>query len=177
VTPQFIDKIYKEAKDAAHNLLEIEVPVIGAVNGDAFIHSELILLSDIVVASDQARFADKAHITNNAVPSDGVHIVWPLLLGPNRGRYFLLMGQEIDAQEALRLGVVGEVVPHASVNSRAWEIARYLRTKSPMTLRYSRVALTLDLKRRMQLDLGYGVMLEGMAGLSLPASTIQDLKK
>ena len=75
VTPAYLDKIYKEAKDIARNLLDIEVPIIGAVNGDAFIHSELILLSDIVIVADHARFADKAHMDNDAVPGDGVHIV------------------------------------------------------------------------------------------------------
>lgn len=177
VTAQYLDKIYKEAKDIARNLLDIEVPVIGAVNGDAFIHSELILLSDIVLAADHAAFADKAHMPNNAVPGDGVHVVWPMLLGPNRARYYLLTGKEIDAREALSLGLVAEIMPKEKLLPRAWELARYLLTKSTLTLRYSRVALTLELKRRMLSDLGYGMSLEGMAGLSLPAEAIHDLPK
>jgi enoyl-CoA hydratase/carnithine racemase len=45
------------------------------------------------------------------VPGDGMHIVYPLLLGMNRGRYFLLTGQTLDAQKALELGLVAEVLP------------------------------------------------------------------
>jgi enoyl-CoA hydratase/carnithine racemase len=166
-TAQAMDKIYKEAKNLLGNLLDIEVPIIGAVNGDAFIHAELILLSDIVIASEHARFADKAHMPNGSVPGDGVHVVWPMLLGPNRARYFLLTAQEIDAPEALRLGLVAEVVPHTRLLERAWELARYLTTRSPLTLRYSRVVLTLELKRRMLNDLGYGMTMQSMATLSM----------
>ena len=50
-----------------------------------------------------------------------MQVIWPLLLGPNRGRYFLLTGQTLSAQEALTLGVVNEVVPHEQVLGRAWE--------------------------------------------------------
>lgn len=52
----------------------------------------------LVIASDTATFQDAPHFPNGIVPGDGVHIVWPLLLGPNRGRYFLLTGQRLSAQ-------------------------------------------------------------------------------
>ena len=159
-------RIFKEGKDLLQNLLEIEVPVIAAVNGPAWVHAELATLSDIVVASDLATFADKAHAPNGVVPGDGVHIWWQMLLGPNRARHFLLPGAEIDAQEALRLGFVAEVVPQEQTLARAWAIARELRDKPPLMLRYSRAAMTQHIKRRMLDDLGYGLMLEGMGILS-----------
>jgi enoyl-CoA hydratase/carnithine racemase len=161
------DRIYKEGKDLLQNLLEIECPVIGAVNGPAFIHAEIPTLSDIVIASDRASFADKAHAPGGVVPGDGVHVWWPMLLGPNRARHFLLTGAEISAQEALQLGFVAEVVPHGTVMDRAREIARELVQKNPQMLRFSRVAMTQHIKRRMLDDLGYGLMLEGMGIMSL----------
>jgi enoyl-CoA hydratase/carnithine racemase len=94
-----------------------------------------------------------------------VQVIWPLLLGPNRGRYFLLTGQEIDAREALTLGVVGEVVPHAAVLARALELAREFAARPLLTLRYSRVALTQELRRAMEDGLGYGLALEGHSAL------------
>ena len=97
------DHIYNDAKYLLMNLLNIEVPMIAAVNGPALIHAELAVLCDIVLASPNATFQDAPHFPNGVVPGDGVHIVWPMVLGPNRGRYFLLTGQTIAAPEALAL--------------------------------------------------------------------------
>jgi enoyl-CoA hydratase/carnithine racemase len=94
-----------------------------------------------------------------------MHIIYPLLLGPNRGRYFLLTGQHIPARQAQELGLVNEVLPKDKVLSRAWELAEQLAQKPILTLRYARVALTLDLKRRLQDLLGYGLALEGLGSL------------
>jgi len=163
----FWDRIYKEGKDLLQNLLEIECPVIGAVNGPAFIHAEIPTMSDIVIASERASFADKAHTIGGVVPGDGVHVWWPMLLGPNRGRHFLLTGAEISAQEAQQLGFVAEVVPHGQVLARAREVARDLIRHNPQMLRFSRMALTQHIKRRMLDDLGFGLMLEGMGLLGL----------
>ena len=167
INTQYWDRIYKEGKDLLQNLLEIEVPIIGAANGPAFIHAELLTLSDIVIASDRASFADKAHGPGGVVPGDGVHVWWPMLLGPNRARHFLLTGAEISAEEGKRLGFVAEVVPHERTLERAWEVARELLTKPPLMLKYARAAMTQHIKRRMLDDLGYGLMLEGMGIFSL----------
>jgi enoyl-CoA hydratase/carnithine racemase len=95
------DVIYWEGKQLLQNLLGIEVPVIAAVNGPARYHAEIAALSDIVIAADTALFQDKPHFMSGVVPGDGVQFIWPMLLGPNRGRYFLLTGQEISANEAM----------------------------------------------------------------------------
>ena len=111
--PKDWDKTYWEGKRLLLNLLDIEVPVIGAVNGPALIHAEIPVLSDIVLASETATFQDGPHFPRGVVPGDGVHVVWPMVLGSNRGRYFLLTGQTLSAQDALELGVVSEVLPNA----------------------------------------------------------------
>jgi enoyl-CoA hydratase/carnithine racemase len=166
-SPRGWDKIYWEGKRLLMNLLDIEVPVIAAVNGPALIHAEVAVLSDIVIASETADFQDAPHFNNGIVPADGVHLVWPLLLGVNRGRYFLLTGQKISAPEALRLGVVNEVLPKDKVLPRAWELAEQLIKQPPLTLRYARVAIVQQLKRMMLDNLGYGLALEGLAAVDL----------
>ena len=164
-SPQTWDKTYWEGKRLLMNLLEIEVPIIAAVNGPALVHAEIPLLSDIVIAAESAEFQDAPHFPRGTVPGDGVHVVWPLLLGPNRGRYFLLTGQKLSAQEALALGVVSEVLPKDRLMARAWELAQQLSHQSTLALRYSRVVLTLHLKRLLQDMLGYGLAVEGLAML------------
>jgi enoyl-CoA hydratase/carnithine racemase len=164
----FWGRIERETREVTESLLMIPVPVIGAVNGAAFVHAELIAMSDIVLASDTASFADKAHITLNGVtPGDGAHAWWPLVLGVNRARYFLLSGEEIDAEEARRIGIVAEVLPHDRLLARAWELARMLATKPDLALRYSRLLLTRPIKRAFASEHGYGLALEALSALDL----------
>jgi enoyl-CoA hydratase/carnithine racemase len=96
------------------------------------------------------------------VPGDGMHIVYPLLLGVNRGRYFLLTGQRIEAQEAKELGLVNEVMPQSELLPRAWELAEQMAKNSDIVLRYTRVAMNLVIKRQIHDLLGYGLALEGL---------------
>jgi enoyl-CoA hydratase/carnithine racemase len=163
ITPTSWDHIYWDAKHLIANLLDIEVPVIAAVNGPVNIHAELALLSDIVLAADTASFQDAPHYPNGLVPGDGVHVIWPLLLGLNRGRYFLLTGQKLTAKEARDLGVVNEVLPVPDLLPRAWDLARQLLRQPPLTRRYARVLLTQRLKGLMHEYLGYGLALQGLA--------------
>ena len=166
VTAEEWDKLwYWEGKHLLMNLLNIEVPMIAAINGPAVRHPEIPLLCDIVLASETATIQDSAHFNGGLVPGDGVHVVFPLLLGPNRGRYFLLTGQVLDAQQALELGLVSEVLPGDQLLPRAWALARQLQQRPPLLRRYTRVMLTQDLKRRMHDLLGYGLAMEGLAAV------------
>ena len=161
-------RIHDEGMALLQNLLAVPVPMIAAINGPALIHAELAVLCDIVLAASHAEFADLAHVPGGAVPGDGVHTVWPMLLGPNRGRYFLLTGQRIGAEEALRLGVVGEVLTSEALLPRARELAAQLARLPYMVLRHTRAVLVRDLRRRMTDDLGYGLAHEALAFLCPP---------
>jgi enoyl-CoA hydratase/carnithine racemase len=97
------------------------------------------------------------------VPGDGMHIVMPMLLGMNRGRYYLLTGQTLSALEAKDLGLVAEVLPPDKVLARAWEHAEALAHKPSLLLRHTRLMFTEYIKRRMQDLLGYGLAMEGLA--------------
>jgi enoyl-CoA hydratase/carnithine racemase len=159
-------RLMREGRELLMNFLEIGVPVVSAVNGPAYIHCELPVLADIVLASATADFGDLAHFAYGVVPGDGVHVVWPMLLGPNRGRYFLLTGQRIGAREAHSLGVVSEVLPPGELEARSWELAAAIAGKPEAVLRGTRAALNYTLRKRVLEELGCGLALEGLALLT-----------
>ncbi|MFZ4408450.1 MAG: enoyl-CoA hydratase/isomerase family protein [Paracraurococcus sp.] len=163
LTANAYDRVHWEGRALLMNLLNIEVPVIAAVNGPAWRHCEIPLLSDIVLASETAAFQDSGHFQAGMLPGDGMHIVMPMLMGMNRGRYFLLTGQTLSAHEAKDLGLVNEVLPPDRLLARAWEHAERLAAQPTLLLRYTRLMFTEYLKKRMQDLLGYGLAMEGLA--------------
>jgi len=162
-TPQGYDKIYREGKKVLMNILDIEAPLIAAVNGPVRLHSEYILLADVVLATPSTVFQDKPHFDFGIVPGDGVHVLWPEVIGSIRGRYFLLTRQELSSQTAQEWGVVNEIVPSERLLLRAREIADGLVKLPPLTTRYARIALTQRLRRIVAEGVGYGLALEGIS--------------
>src|SRR6201987_2960772 len=162
-SPQGYDKIYREGKKVLMNILDIEAPLIAAVNGPVRLHSEYILLSDIVLAPPSTVFQDKPHFEFGIVPGDGVHVMWQEVIGTVRGRYFILTRQELDAQTAKEWGAINEIVPADELLFRAREIAEELAKLPPLTTRYTRIALTQKLRRIIDEGVGYGLALEGIS--------------
>jgi enoyl-CoA hydratase/carnithine racemase len=153
-------------------LLNIDVPVIGAINGPALTHADLVVQSDIVICTDTTVFADQAHFEAGMfAPGDGVAEIWLQLLGRNRGRYFLLTGQRIAAKEALELGVVSEVVPRERLLPRARELAEQLLERPRLVRRYARQIMVREMKKRMLDHIGYGLALEGLTVMGREMNT------
>jgi enoyl-CoA hydratase/carnithine racemase len=162
-TPRGYDKIFREGRKVLSNILDIEAPMITALNGPVLLHSEYALLTDIILATPDTVFQDKPHFDFGVVPGDGMHIVWPEVIGSIRGRYFLLTRQILDAETAKQWGVVNEIVAAGRLLARAHEIADGIATLPPLTTRYSRMVLTQRLRRVVEEGTAYGLALEGIS--------------
>ena len=162
-TPRGYDKIYREGKKVLMNILDIQVPLIAAVNGPVRLHSEYILLADIVLATPSTLFQDKPHLELGVASGDGVNLLWSEVIGSVRGRYFILTRQELDAMTAKEWGAVNEVVSAARLLPRAREIAEGLAKLPPLATSYTRIALTQKLRRIIDEGVGYGLALEGIS--------------
>ena len=169
-TPLGYDKILREGRKVLSNILDIEVPMITALNGPVLLHSEYVLLTDIILATPDTVFQDKPHFDFGIVPGDGVHLLWPEVIGSIRGRYFLLTRQILDAETAKAWGVVNEIVPADRLLARAHEIADGIATLPPLTSRYTRMALTQTLRRSIDEGTGYGLALEGISAAEVARS-------
>ncbi len=145
-------------------LIDLQIPVVAAVNGPSMVHAELALLHDIVICSENTFFYDAHWDAAGVVPGDGAHILFRELLGPNRGRYFLYMGQRINAQQALQLGLVGEVLPQDQLLARAWEIAeKVFMSKNRIQRRMARALLIQPWRELFAKELSSGLAHESMA--------------
>jgi enoyl-CoA hydratase len=128
-------------KRLIHNFLNIEQPVIAAINGHAIgLGATLALMSDITIMSDKALIAD-THVNVGLVAGDGGTLIWPLLVGINRAKELLMTGRKLDAEEAKRIGLVNHVVPQDQVLDEALRIARELADGAPMAVRWTKASL------------------------------------
>jgi enoyl-CoA hydratase/carnithine racemase len=161
--PQKWYAVMREARQMLMNELDIDVPMIAAINGPAFRHMELALVCDVTIASEDAVFEDAAHFTHSILPpGDGMNIVLTELIGLNRSRYLTLTGQRLNALQAQSIGLINEVVPKDQVLARAWSLARYFAKKSDMLLRHTRLLMIQNLKKRMLESLSEHMLFEGM---------------
>ena len=151
----------REGRQLIEGLTGIDVPVVSAINGPAHVHSELLLLGDLIVASERASFQDKGHFPAGVVPGDGIHALWTELIGPVRAKHFLLTGQVLSAQDALRLGVVSEVTPDDELAPRASGLAAELAKRPIHVLRYTKLALNQRFRRSIAAQAEFGLAIEG----------------
>ena len=158
------DVFYLDQTKEPFGLLNLEIPVIAAVNGPCIIHAELALLNDIVIASETTTLKDGHYTGMGIVPGDGVHTLFRELLGHNRAKYFLLTGQTLSAKECLDLGLVNEVLPHDQVLDRAWEIARTIfMARNRIQRRVTRAVLIQPWRELFTKELPLGQGLESWA--------------
>ena len=142
------------------NLLEVEQPIVAAVNGDgAGLGATIPLFCDIIVMAEDARLAD-THVRMGLVAGDGGVVIWPWLVGMARAKEYLLTGQWIDGREAERIGLVNYAVPGEQVLPRAMEIARRLAQGAPMAIRWTKYAINKILRDHVNLALDTSMFLE-----------------
>ncbi len=161
------DRTIGEGRRVMQRLVDLELPIVAAVNGPASVHSEYALLSDIVVAADTTVFSDFPHLTFGIVPGDGVLIAWEEALGLNRARYLTLTQGSFTAEQAERWGAVAEVLPLDKVLPRAQELAEQLATKPQLLTRYLAITLRQRVSRRMAEGTALGMALEGLTAADL----------
>jgi enoyl-CoA hydratase len=145
------------------NMLDVEQPIIGAINGDAVgLGATLALLCDITVVSEKARLAD-THVKVGIVAGDGGAVIWPLLIGPHRAKEFLMRGNFINGAEASRIGMVNYAVAPELVMPKARELAQELADGPTWAIRWSKVSVNKWLKQQSNLIMDASLAYEMMS--------------
>lgn len=159
------ERIFVEAREIILNILELDKPLITGVNGPAAgLGATLALFADIVIASDRARIGD-THVKVGLAAGDGGAVIWPILVGVNKAKELLMTGEVIDAQEALRIGLVNHVVPHEKLNEAVMEMAQRLAGGDMMAIRCTKKAINQYVKWMMNQVFDYSLVLEYQCGM------------
>ncbi len=144
-----LDELRRDAKQMIWDLLDVEVPVVCALNGSAAgLAASIALLCDVVVMADSAVIVDP-HVNVGLVAGDGGAAIWPLLVGPLAAKRHLLLGEPLTAESALAWGVASEVCPAADVAERAAHWAQRLARTAPLAARGTKVAVNAQIKRAL----------------------------
>lgn len=165
--PDGWDKVHDEGTQILENIANIRVPVICAVEGKAWVHSEYCLLANVIVAGQGATFNDAPHFAGGIVPGDGIFTTWSYAAGPNRAEAFLLSPKPISAETARDWGVVAEMTPRGQALARALALAAGYLKAPEVTRRYTRVHFIQPLKARIVAETGYGLAAEGASAAAL----------
>ncbi len=130
----FIASTMREAAAIVYNLINLDKPVVSAINGPAVgAGTAVALLADISIASEKAKIID-GHTKLGVVAGDHSAIVWPLLCGMAKSKYYLLLCDSIDGREAERIGLVSMCVPAEELMSTAMDVAERLAAGSQWAL-------------------------------------------
>ena len=168
--PGVWSQVHDEGVQVLENIANIRVPVIAAIEGRAYVHSDYALLASVIVAADGATFQDVAHFAAGVAPGDGIFTTWSYRAGAGRAEAFLLNPQPLPARTAQEWGAVAEVVPNGKALSRARESADLYLKAPEVTRRNTRVHFIQPLKERIVREVGYGLSLEGASSADLVKS-------
>ena len=150
----------QEAGDIVHNMINLDKPVISAINGVAvWAGLPVALLADISIASENARITD-GHIRLGVAAGDHATVIWPLLCGMAKAKYYLLTCDFLDGKEAERIGLVSMAVPADELMSRAMEVAHKLAAGPQPAIRWTKRALNQWLRQAAQTSFDYSLALE-----------------
>lgn len=144
--PGRLDPLRQDGKNLIWDLLDVQVPIVAAVNGHAMgLAASVALLCDIIFVASSARIGDP-HVKVGVVAGDGGTIAWPLAIGPALAKQYLLTGDPISAEEAHRIGLVNFVTPDDECLDQALAFARRIAANAPMAVQLTKVATNKLLK-------------------------------
>ena len=139
--PDALTRTMREASDLVYNMINLDKPVVSAINGVAVGAGLVVaLMADVSIIAETARFTD-GHTRLGVAAGDHAAILWPLLCGMAKAKYYLLTADFIDGREAERIGLVTMCLPPDQVMPKALDVADRLARGSQISIRWTKRAL------------------------------------
>ncbi|MGH8131254.1 MAG: enoyl-CoA hydratase/isomerase family protein [Steroidobacteraceae bacterium] len=134
-------RVWREASDLVYNLIDCSKPVVSAIRGTAVgAGLAVALLADVSVAGRNVKILD-GHTRLGVAAGDHAVIIWPLLCGLAKARYYLLTSEALTGAEAERIGLVSLCVEDERVRETALEVACKLAAGSRTAVSFTKRAL------------------------------------
>lgn len=152
--------LHHDGRQIVWDLLDVRQPIVTAVQGPAVgLGASIALLSDAVFLGTSASIADP-HVRVGLVAGDGGTVAWPLVVGPAAAKRWLLTGDALGAEEAVRLGLATEVVPDAELRATALAFAQRLAALPPMAVQGTKQAVNQWMRQAMTASFDLATALE-----------------
>ena len=134
-------RVWKEARDLVYNVINCDKPIVSAIHGPA-VGAGLVagMLADISIVARSAKIVD-GHTRLGVAAGDHAAIVWPLLCGMAKAKYYLLLCEPITGEEAERIGLVSLAVDDSQLLEKAYEVADKLALGSQTAIRWTKYSL------------------------------------
>ena len=155
-----LEHLRRDAKQMIWDLLDVDLPIVTALNGPAVgLGASIALLSDVIFMSESASLADP-HVSVGIVAGDGGAAIWPLVLGPARAKQFLLTGDPVSAKDAFRMGLVNQLSPPDALEADALAFAARLAAGAPLAIQYTKQAVNKLVKDALNTSFDTSTALE-----------------
>lgn len=145
--PERFERLLPEAKSIVFGLLEMEKPIICRLNGAAAgLGATIALMCDIVIASEKAMIGDP-HVCMGLVAGDGGCVIWPQLIGFNKAKELLMLGDMLKASEADKYGLLNHLVAPEALDAKTDEIADRLVNGATKAIRFTKITANIPLRK------------------------------
>ena len=171
-------RIWKEARAIVYNMVDCPKPVVAAMRGVA-VGAGLVcgLLADVSIATPGCRLVD-GHTRLGVAAGDHAAIIWPLLCGMAKAKYYLLTCDTLQGAEAERIGLISLVAEDAELDARAVQVASRLADGAQTAIRWTKIALNNWLKQAGPIfDASLSMEFMGFSGPDLQEGLASHLEK
>jgi enoyl-CoA hydratase len=155
----------KEARDLVYNMINCSKPIVSAARGWAVgAGLAAVILADVSIVARNAKFSD-GHARIGVAAGDHATIVWPLLCGMAKAKYYLFTAENFSGEEAERMGLVSLAVDDAELDEKAVQVATRLAQSAPAALRWTKHVLNHWLRQAAPIfDASLALEFIGFAG-------------
>lgn len=155
-------KVLREGVDVLRAIMDAPQPVIAMINGVAVgLGATLALFADVSFMDETAKISDP-HVGIAVVAGDGGAVIWPLLIGPNRAKEFLMTGDPVTGSQAAAMGLINHAVPAADLEARAYGFAERMVSGPRLAIEFTKRSVNLCLRSVFNQVIDASLALEGI---------------